>query len=693
MRETVRKLIAWLLGPQAFPLFLLFICLAAYAPFLPRLGFYWDDYPMNWIASSMGGAGLARYFSTNRPVWGLLYRLTTPLLGSQPIYWQIAALLLRWVSGLALWSLLRQVWPGRLAFAAWAALLFVIYPGFGQQSIAFLYAHFYVILILFLLSLTASILALRHPRMFWPLTLAALGASAYQLLAMEYFFLLELLRPVLIWLVLGKQQVLGEQPLTWRRRIGQALVLWLPYLAVFIGVVVWRSLLFGFQTYQPTLMSRLRENPLPALLGLIQTALNDVWMVLFGAWARAFQVGMIAGSGRSTQRLALIAVILLASLIYLLLARFQPSASRKQHPNDRSWLWQPLLVGLLALFIAGGPFWLTDLKIGLLFPNDRFTLSFMLGTSLLTAALLQALPWPRWSGAALLAIALAAAVGLHFENGATYQLDWSRQRAFFWQMVWRAPALQPGTTLLSNDLPFGHYTDNSLSAPLNWIYDPHNDPRHMNYILYYPSLRHTTEDWLVTLPANQPLERDYLATTFYGNTNRVITLVFNPPGCLRVLDPEVDRVNWMVPLYLRETLAMASMNPILPAPLAGQSPPEMPAHLFGTEPAHNWCYYFEKADLARQQGDWESVTILAEQAFSSGDYPNDPAERLPFIEGYAHSANWQRALELSAETRAITPAMQPVLCRLWERIERETTPSPERQAALQSIHTDNNCTP
>jgi hypothetical protein len=59
-------------------------------------------------------------------------------------------------------------------------------------------------------------------------------------------------------------------------------------------------------------------------------------------------------------------------------------------------LWQPLLVGLLALFIAGGPFWLTDLEIGLIFPNDRFTLSFMLGASLVTAALLHSLlPAPR----------------------------------------------------------------------------------------------------------------------------------------------------------------------------------------------------------------------------------------------------------------------------------------------------------
>jgi hypothetical protein len=137
--------------------------------------------------------------------------------------------------------------------------------------------------------------------------------------------------------------------------------------------------------------------------------------------------------------------------------------------------------------------------------------------------------------------------------------------AFFWQLSWRAPALQPGTVLLTNDLPFGHYTDNSLSAALNWIYDPQNDPQRMNYMLYYPSLRSKTEELVSQQPPNQPIQRDYLATTFYGSTGQVVTLIYDPPGCVRVLDPEIEPYNWMVPLYLRSTLTLASLEPILPA--------------------------------------------------------------------------------------------------------------------------------
>ncbi len=690
MTHLKEKTQAFFSEPKIFPLFLLLLCLAAYAIFIPWLGFYWDDFPISWIAASKGGAGLARYFSTNRPFWGEIYRLTTPLLGSNPFNWQVAALLLRWGTGLAFWGLVRTIWPERKLFAAWAAALFIIYPGFSQQSIAFLYSHFFIVLILFLLSLIFTILALRHPRWFWLFTAAALLTSAVNLLSMEYFFLLDLLRPVLIWLVLNETAP-GQVSLTGQKRLIRTLLLWLPYLVLFIGVIAWRALFFGFHTYQPTLLSQLKSEPIPALLTLIQTALSDMWKTSAGAWLHAFQAPTVAEVGAVNLRRFWLLVAVSAAVFGLYLLLFRPKQTRLE--GERRWLWQPLLVGILALGIAGGPFWLTDLQIGLVFPNDRFTLPFMIGASLLAAALLQLIPLPHWPKAALLGVLLGFAIGMHFQQGVVYRRDWATQRTFFWQMLWRIPDMQPGTTLLANELPVVHYTDNSLSAPLNWIYDPQSDPLRMNYILYYPTLRQTTEDWLINGQKNVPIERDYLAATFYGNTSNVVALYFNPPGCLHVLDPQVDQVNWMVPQVLRDTLNLASTTSILDKPQPGKPEPFPPIHIFGSEPAPNWCYYYEKADLARQYGDWESVAALGEQAFDSGDYPNDPSERLPFIEGYAHLNQWQRALELSRETQAITPVMKPVLCRLWNRIERDTPQSQEQQDALHTIRDENACVP
>jgi hypothetical protein len=685
MNRQFQKALTIARGPFIFPIFLLGVCLAAYGLLITRLGFYWDDFPINWIASTMGGEGLTRYFSTNRPVWGMIYRITTPLLGSEPLTWQIFGIFTRWLTGLALWALLSLTWRRRRLFAAAAAMLFVLYPGFSQQSTAFMYSHFYIVLTSFLLSLALMVAAIRFRRWFWPLTLAASLFSLLNMLAMEYFFLLDLIRPALIWIVLRQQQV------SLRDRLKQTLLHWLPYMALFGGALFWRSVLFGFQTYQPTLMNRLKEQPVPALSALSLTILQDIWKTAVLAWARSFVLPTLPQMGQMLYlRIYWLLTSLSAIFITIYLMVFLEKEPRKEGwAKSHSWAVEPVGLGLLALVLAGGPFWLTDLPIGLVFPNDRFTLSFMLGACLLLAGLLAWLPLPRWLVAAIFGIVMGFSVGLQFQNAVAYNRDWSMQRAMFWQMVWRIPDLQPGTVLLSNELPMKHYSDNSLTAPLNWIYEYDDDPLVMPYLFYYPTVRQETT--LRFMEPGSSFQQNYLAATFYGSTAQMVSIYYQPPGCLRVLDPEIEITNWMVPNYLRATLSLASLSPIMPAPQTGKPQPIPPANVFGAEISHGWCYYYAKADLARQMGDWETVAKLGDEAFAIGDYPNDPAERLPFIEGYAHTGSWNRAVELSRETRAITAVMQPVLCRLWERIEREAAPGIEKDATLQSIRTDLGC--
>ncbi|MBE0699280.1 MAG: hypothetical protein IH586_20345, partial [Anaerolineaceae bacterium] len=289
----------------------------------------------------------------------------------------------------------------------------------------------------------------------------------------------------------------------------------------------------------------------------------------------------------------------------------------------------------------------------------------------------------------LLCIAIGFAVGLHFQSAIVYNRDWSVQRSLFWQMTWRMPALQPGTIILSNELPVTHYSDNSLSAPLNWTFDPNNDPLVMKYMLFYPTLRQA--EAMGNFKAHYQISHDFLAATFYGSTDQVVVIYYQPPGCMRVLDPEVEQSNWMVPNYLRDTLFLTSTRPILTSLPPGDPAPQPPAHIYGSEISRGWCYYYEKADLARQAGEWETVAALGDKAFENKDYPNDPIERFPFIEGYAHTGNWTRALELSQETYTITSVTKPMLCRLWQRIDRETQPGKGKQESLDSIQSTLQC--
>ena len=134
---------------------------------------------------------------------------------------------------------------------------------------------------------------------------------------------------------------------------------------------------------------------------------------------------------------------------------------------------------------------------------------------------------------------------------------------------------------------------------------------------------------------------DYLAAQFEGNTSQVVAITYQPPACLRVLDPGVDFDNKMLPEEMQAAALLSSTQWIgVDGPAAIE---RLPAALYGEEPPYGWCYYFAQAEIARQQGDWDQVAALGDQAFALGDYPNDPAERLVFIEGYAHTGAWGRA--------------------------------------------------
>lgn len=636
------------------PLFILFcLALLAYALLIPFLGFYWDDLPMSWIRYELGPEAMTRYFSTNRPIWGLLYQVTTRLFPQVPIYWQIFALFWRWVTAALFWLLLRRLWPEQEEMALWASAFFLLYPGFNQQWVAYLYSHFFIVLSLFLFSLFAMLQALGagHNQRAWKV--AALLASALNLWMMEYFFFLELVRPFLLWIFFRPKENRSSFP--WSQ-FGRA---YLPYGLLWLIAVLWRIFIFNNQVYETSLLERLRGSFFPTLLELTQTIVTSLKVVLVDGWLCLFPLARLSVDGRITT-LAYWSVVIL-SLVSLLPFLWQ----RRHLVEPVSSL--PVWIGLFALLLAGWPFWLAELNISVYFPANRFTLPFLFGVSLVISGLLMLLR-PRilrW-GIALLLVSLAS--GRQFLWADLYRRDWKVQKTMFWQMTWRAPSLAPGTIVLLNEGALNTYADNSLAAALNWIYAPELRSAEIPYVLFYPTNRLGRS--LPTLEPGHEVRYSFLAGTFEGSTDQVVAFYFQPPACLRSLDPEIESVNRMIPVesLMREAMLLSQTRWI-----GEQEDARMPG-IYGPEPPHGWCYYFQKADLARQYQDWARVVALAEQAFSLNDHPNDPLEYFPFIEAYAHVGEWSQAFNLSQKAYQVSPKfVAPPLCRLWKRIEREVT--------------------
>jgi len=658
------------LSRWATPLALLTVTIFAYGVFAFQQGFHWDDWGFAWLIRTLGRPGLFDYFSTNRPFLAYVYSITTSLFGTNPNAWQFFSLTMHWLTAISLLWVLRIIWPERERATFLVTVFFLVYPGFNQQAIAITYGHFFLAETLLFISIGLMFKFARQPRRFWWAGLLGVGFSAVSLFSTEYFFGLELLRPVLLWLGLRSQWP------DWKPRLKQAILTYLPFFFALVGFLYWRYFVLGFYLYQPTLVTDLDSSPIVRLANLPKSIWEQWQVVSWKAWGQVFQIPDFNAYGARLTMVYIVVLLITGIGLFQFIKRF-----KVLDETSRGFSAQWIGLGLLSMLLAGLPFLVTDLPIRLTFPNSRFTLPFALGTALLLVAVLELLP--KWSDKVLLvSVAVALAVGVQFNNGYLWREDWQRQKSFFWQMYWRIPALERGSILLSSDTPFEYSSDNSLTFPLNWVYAPENHSTEMDYAYFFVSVRLGNE--LETLEPGLPIHQDYLAATFDSSSDNMVAVHFAPPGCFRVLHPVYDKDLPLAPMMgedaallteaglpvvprsAAKALTLSNLKQIVPTVKETALP-----EVLGVEPAHTWCYYFEKADLARQADGWAQVAKIGDKVFGIPYYPDEVSEFLPFVEAYARTGRWEDARDLTRQTAELMPILKPSLCAIWQRVETD----------------------
>jgi hypothetical protein len=628
---------------------LFLVCFLSYGIFIPFLGFYWDDWGFVWMNEVFGPEGLSRYFSSNRPFWSGMFQITLGSIGPNPIRWQIFSFTLRFLNGLAFWWLLRLIWPKREKFVLIAAVLFLVYPGFSQQAIAITYAHFLMVHLMVLLSFGAMILGLQKTKysyLWWGVSY--LLAIIHQF-TMEYFFTLEILRLAILWIKF-------EELPRWQERAKKVLQTYLPYLAISLGFIYWRVFVFSFQTYQPHLIDDVVSSPITRIFTLLKTVLADVFSTGFYDWFAAFPVILKSSFGPTTNLILWGGMILSGGLVFFSLS------VRNTAEKSRKWLLEPIFFSLIGLFVSGVPFWITDLKIGFNSVSDRFTFPMMMVSSILMASLIYLIFQSKTLGIQISAAALIMlGVGFQIHSMAIFRQEWKDQEALYKQIEWRIPYLEPGTTLLSPEMNFPHMSDNSFTGPLNWLFEEQPGSGTTNYLLFY--IPHRLGTLVPELTPDQPINKDLLVNQFQGSTAQILAISYDPPGCFRVFDGTRDQEYPNITDEFRDAIKLSDPFAWI---LKGENDSKIPPEIMPlNESGENWCYYFQKADLAAQFGDWDEVVRLGDLAFATGDKPNDPTERIPFIQGYAYTGNFSRAEELSIVTVRVNKRADQMVCDLW----------------------------
>jgi hypothetical protein len=109
-------------------------------------------------------------------------------------------------------------------------------------------------------------------------------------------------------------------------------------------------------------------------------------------------------------------------------------------------------------------------------------------------------------------------------------------------------------------------------------------------------------------------------------------------------------------------------------------------HTIVSENKGTWCYYYQKADLARQMDDPATVVSLWQEAQKKGLRPDNGFEYIPFIEAYARLGNWEQAYQLTRTANRMTQAMYFILCPTWKELVQDTPDSPGKTEFLNKAY-------
>jgi hypothetical protein len=660
---------------RSIPLLFLLVTIIAYGLLLPLTGFYWDDWPFAWMAKFLGPEEFIPAFAGVRPFLGPIFFVTTSLIPPVPLYWQIFALVIRFLAVLSAWFALKQIWPHHKRQTFLASLLFLVFPGYSQHWVAFTHINQeWIPFIFYLLSFGFTARALRrsHARnedaakvearemerssIANTDTILALLLLVAGVFPTEYFVSIEPMRFLFIWVIISKQ-VDGV-----KQRLIEALKRWWPYLLIWLANAGWLAYFYTVGDYASYEVEVVNE-PLTAIQ-IFSMFGETVWKAGFYIWIQILVLTSKAISAPTTL-ITLALIIVSFILIFFYIKKLNLAEGETQR-----FAIPAILIGLTGILLGRIPSFAAGLPLTLQASFDRFMISMMLGGSLFMIGLIELLIRNYRIKIIALSLLIAFGIGQQFFNANIFRRDWTKQQEIYWQLAWRAPALKPGTALLTHQLPIDYETDLSFTAPINWMYAPDyqrsdlaDSWSDLPYALLYtekrlggtaiPSLERDTK---ITLPIRR--------VSFHGSTSQVLVIYMPQNGCLRVLDSaRADEITYgQQSHFLVDAIPLSDLSNIIVDTNQIMKPP------FLSEPEHTWCYYFAKAELARQQGNWSQVIDLIDEARSLGYESEDPFEWLTYIEAQALTGNMSIAQEISEDVLKQDNKIRKGICEVWKRI-------------------------
>ncbi len=618
-----------------------------YLPTLSQATIYRDDWYYTMDRMLGGPSAFPVMFSIDRPARGYFFEIYYRLFGVEPAPYHAAAFAWRMMMGLAALWLFHLLWPKQRYAPFLMALLFVLYPGYTRWMEGFENQPKVVSLFLQAFSIALTLQAIQTKRML-PKIILWIGSivSGWAYLALvDYAMGMEVFRFLCVFVLVNRDQKLKN----WLQKAWVTLRVSAPAVLVLGGFLFWRLFIFHNKRSETDIglqLGSVLNSPLVRggwwLVHMLQSVINDAVL----AWtAPSFQemFGMRLSQVFIGVGLAVLAGACLLLGLYLTREPRSQAPVADQPPASPSWQIEATLMGLLGVIIGVLPVVMANRTVTF-GPYSHYALPASMAAAVFVVGLVGFLS-ANWAQIAVMVTIVMLAV-INQYTATSRVLHEEQVISNFWhQVVWRAPGIREATGLVVGypGVTYGEDVD-AVNGPANFIYFP--EPSNEIPVRYklqsmkqYPwTIKEFLSGGKVTMSYR----------THYGVVDYGYLLVMSQPtedSCVHIIDQQAPWFSYNDPDPMFTIGPHSNLKNILPNAQA----PQLRASIFGPEPVHGWCYYFEKAELANQQQDWQTTAKLAAEADHLQLHPGERMEWMPFLLAYAHLNETDKFVEAASK--------------------------------------------
>ncbi len=621
---------------------LFFVSALVYLPLIDKCGYSHDDWYLMYAAKVKGASIFREVFAGDRPLRALVMIPAYTIFGENALYFNLSAYLFRLLSGIGLFWTTRLLWAQQRRATLWIALLFLIYPGFLSLPNGIDYQSQMVALALATFSLAftlKSLLASSFSTRYSYLAASVLFAWLY-LGLVEYFIGIEVLRFLLILtLALRKEKI-------FLKKIKWTFFQSLPFLLAPLPFIFWRFFLFESERGATNIGAQLSDfTESPLLIGTTWAInlIHDAIKTLILAWGiplSQFAFGMRIKETVAGFALSIIVVFLAVSMLFFL-GKSVKKDNRELTKNNR---WQKEAVWLGFLTLMAGLLPITLVNRSVIFPShSRYTLIASIGVAFILVAVAYYFTNKNIRITALASLVFIATL-THHANAVSFAQERASLQDFWWQVSWRIPHIAQETTLIANYPASAIEEEYFVWGPASQIYYPEGTSKKRVRPGVYALV--LTHDTMLDIITRQPQSsRGRRGIVIYPNYQEI--LILSQPtlkSCVHVIDGTLPEYSRWENERIMQIGEFSEVEHIL-TDAESHTPPEV---VFGVEPAHGWCYIYQKATLARQRGDWDTVALLDQQASQNAFVPQDAIEWIPFLQASAVLGDVERVQEIKS---------------------------------------------